>query len=175
MHTSPSPSIKIASWHFSTQSMIHWFKWHKLNLLIISLIELFFSIFFCFHVTSQKLRKWSFLPLKSNNSYKESSDHLDTMETSIELLVPRTMTPEGTETERYPVLNQPVFYTCENLKILYFSFKKSNYLFGQSAKLKANQKLCSKVNSGRCSIDATCRILHSAIVHRECNRSTGLF
>ena len=26
-----------------------------------------------------------------------------------------------------------------------------------------------------CAIDAKCRILHSAIVHRECNRSTGPF
>ena len=96
------------------------------------------------------------------------------METSVELLVPRTMTPEGTETERYPVLNQPVFYTCENLKILYFSFKKSNYLIGQSAKLKANQNRVQR-STWVGVIEATCRILHSVIVHRECNRSTGLF
>ena len=89
------------------------------------------------------------------------------METSVELLVPRTMTPEGTETKRYLVLNQPVFYTCENLKILYFSFKKSNYLIGQSAKLKANQKSCSKVNLGRCYKSHVQNIA-------QCNSSSGV-
>jgi hypothetical protein len=44
----------------------------------------------------------------------------------------------------------------------------NNYLIGQLAKLKANQKSCSKVNSGRCY---RCHVQNIA----QCNRSTGPF
>ena len=48
---------------------------------------------------------------KEQTPIKSRQTTLTQMETSVELLVPRTMTPEG-KTERYLVLNQPVFYTC---------------------------------------------------------------
>jgi hypothetical protein len=126
---------------------------------MISLIETLFSIFFCFHVISKKLRKWSFLPLKSNNSYKESSNHLDPMETSVELLVPRTMTPVG-KTERYLVLNQPLLFMPQTTN--FESIKQRIIWLANRQNWKSIRNHVQR-STRIGAIDATCRILHSAI------------
>jgi hypothetical protein len=45
--------------------------------------------------------------------------------------------------------------------------KTTNYLIGQSTKLKANQKSCSKINSGRCYRRQVQNIA-------QCNSSSGV-